>query len=77
VEICRRLGADRYLGQVSSERHLDRELFEHSGIELCFMKRHSPVYPQLWGDFLADLSILDLLFTCGPMAREIMTGLDV
>jgi hypothetical protein len=30
------------------------------------------VYPQLWGDFIPDLSAFDLLFNCGPKAREIV-----
>jgi len=28
-----------------------------------------PEYPQLWGPFVSGLSILDLLFNCGPMSR--------
>ncbi|MGC9325847.1 MAG: WbqC family protein [Desulfomonilia bacterium] len=74
VDLCRKLGGTHYLGQVSSEHYLDREIFEQSGIELSFMKRYSPLYPQLWGDFLPNLSILDLILTCGPKAREIMLG---
>ena len=52
--------------------YLDPRLFEKDRIELAFHKPKPCVYPQLWGDFLPDLSAFDLVFNCGPKAREIM-----
>lgn len=72
VDICRRLGATAYLAQRSARSHLDAGLFEAAGIELRFVTLSAPVYPQLWGDFIPDLSAFDLLFNCGPKASEIM-----
>jgi hypothetical protein len=31
-----------------------------------------PVYPQLWGNFLANLSTLDLVLNCRPKAQDIL-----
>lgn len=70
VELCRALGADRYLVQDSARKWIDTAFFEGAGIELEYMKPSTPVYPQLWGEFLPDLSIFDLLFICGPRARS-------
>jgi len=72
VDICRRLGASAYLAQRSARTHLDAGLFEAAGIELRLISPPSPVYPQLWSDFIPDLSAFDLLFNCGPKASEIM-----
>ncbi|MGE5255928.1 MAG: WbqC family protein [Hyphomicrobiales bacterium] len=72
VDICRRSGASIYLAQRSARSHLDAGLFEAAGIELRFVTPPSSVYPQLWGDFIPDLSAFDLLFNCGPKAGEIM-----
>ncbi len=69
VELCRELGAERYLVQDSARKLIDTNLFEEAGIGLEHMKPSAPVYPQLWGGFIADLSVFDLLFTCGPKAR--------
>ncbi|MFW6138080.1 MAG: WbqC family protein [Spirochaetota bacterium] len=34
-----------------------------------------PVYPQLWGELIYNLSTLDLLLNCGgPKSREIIQG---
>jgi hypothetical protein len=74
VEICRTLGADRFLAQAPAEKFLESSLFESAGIALEFFHPPSPVYPQLWGDFLPNLSSLDLLFNCGPKSRDILFG---
>jgi len=68
--ICRSLGASCYLAQESSTRWLDGALLEKAGIEVCTFHPQAFIYPQLWGPFLANLSIFDLLFTCSPKARE-------
>lgn len=72
VEICRRLGADRFLAQAPAEKYLEIQLFQSAGIALELFQPPTPVYPQLWGDFLYNLSALDLLFNCGPKSREIL-----
>jgi hypothetical protein len=74
VDICRRLGASAYLARRSARSHLEAGRFEAAGIELRFITPPSPVYPQLWGDFIPDLSAFDLLFNCGPRAGAIMRG---
>ncbi|MCA3077155.1 MAG: WbqC family protein, partial [Rhodocyclaceae bacterium] len=30
-------------------------------------------YPQLWGEFVHEVSIVDLLFNCGDQAAQYMT----
>ena len=72
VDICSSLGASRYLAQESALKRLDGESFEKSGIEVVPFRSSSPVYPQLWGPFIGNLSIFDLLFICGSRARAIM-----
>jgi len=72
VDICRRVGASAYLAQRSARTRLDAGLFDVARIELRFFTPPVPVYPQLWGDFIPDLSAFDLLFNCGPKASDIM-----
>jgi hypothetical protein len=74
VELCGKLGAARFLAQAPARKFLDLPLFEAAGIELTFFQPPSPVYPQLWGDFLPNLSVFDLLFNCGPKARDTLLG---
>jgi hypothetical protein len=72
IELCRFFGASTYLAPAAAGKHLDAGLFENAGIDLCYAKLPSRVYPQLWGDFIPDLSAFDLLFNCGTKAREII-----
>lgn len=74
VEICRRLGASTYLAQHAAAKYLDPILFDQAGIELQYFKIPAPVYPQLWGAFISNLSALDLLFNCGPRSHAILTS---
>jgi hypothetical protein len=72
IEIGRYFNASSYLAPGAAGKYLDRRLFEKAGIELAYHKPKASVYPQLWGEFIPDLSAFDLLFNCGPKAREIM-----
>jgi hypothetical protein len=72
VEICRRLGASAFLAGSAARKYLDAGRFEREGIALRFFNARPPVYPQLWGAFIPNLSAFDLLFNCGPAAREVI-----
>jgi hypothetical protein len=72
IELCKKLGARNYLAQAPAKKYLDAALFQEAGIQLQFFTPPSPVYPQLWGDFVPNLSAFDLLFNCGPKAHDIM-----
>jgi len=70
--ICGELGADCFLAQASAAKYLPGELFDGQGIELKFFRARPIVYPQLWGQFIGNLSVLDPIFTCGPGARRVL-----
>jgi hypothetical protein len=72
--ICRHLGADRFLTLSTAEKHVDQDEMRKHGIEVVRAHFRPPVYPQLWGDFIYNLSALDLLLNCGPKSGEIIAG---
>lgn len=72
VAICRDLGASGFLAFSSARKYLDEGLFHEAGIAISFINPPVLVYPQLWGDFISNLSIYDLLFNCGKKAGDIM-----
>ena len=74
TQICRKVGASHYLAQDGAKKHLNAKLFGEAGITLRFFRLPDPVYPQLWGNFIRDLSAFDLLFNCGPKSHEILCG---
>jgi hypothetical protein len=74
VKICNHLNADRLAIFPITEKYLDLAAMKRHGIEPLRIHFHPPVYPQLWGDFIYNLSILDLLLNCGPISRRVLLG---
>jgi hypothetical protein len=72
IEICKKLGASRFLAQHAVNKYINEGLFHEAGIELKYFKLPSLIYPQLWGSFIPNLSTFDILFNCGPKARDIL-----
>ena len=72
VEACKRMNATRFLAKTPARKYIDANLFRESGIEIEFIRQPSPVYPQLWGDFIPNLSAFDLLLNCGPKSHDIL-----
>jgi hypothetical protein len=72
IELCRRLGADTYLAGEGGRGYMNLDRFRSAGIEVEFQEYLHPTYPQLFGDFVPRLSILDLLFNCGPDSMDIV-----
>jgi hypothetical protein len=72
VEICKKMEADVYSTITTSRKHLDEERFAEAGIRLDYYTFKCPAYPQLWGEFIPNLSIVDMLLSCGPKTRSII-----
>ena len=72
LEICSKLGASQFLLQKSARKYINSDWLSAAGVKLRDFRPPSPVYPQLWGDFIPNLSALDLVLNCGPKARDIM-----
>jgi hypothetical protein len=74
IDICKVLGGDCFLAQSAAGKFLDEGSFDAAGVQLKFLKYPSVIYPQLWGDFIPNLSAFDLIFNCGEKARELILG---
>lgn len=74
IDICHQLGASVYLAQAPAVKYLDSALFQKAGLEIQFIKPPAWIYPQLWGSFIGNLSVLDLLLNCGPKAKDIIAN---
>lgn len=66
VRLCEHFGADEYLTGDAAEDYLDPEAFAQKNIRIVYQRYHHPRYPQLYGEFVSHLSIVDLLFNSGP-----------
>ena len=65
INLCKAVGADTYLSGQGAKAYMDEELFLANNIKVHYQEFHHPVYKQLWGNFIPNLSIIDFLFNCG------------
>lgn len=72
VDMCRHLSADTYIFGALGRDYAKVEDFESRAIEAVFQDYKHPEYPQLHGPFISHLSVLDLLFNCGPGSLNIL-----
>lgn len=73
IDICKAMGADTYLAGQGGADYMDLERFKKNGIDLIIQNFRHPVYMQLFKDFKSHLSIVDLLFNCGPESIDMIT----
>lgn len=71
LDVCTRLGARLFLFGESGRDYADEAAFAGAGIRLEFQDYRHPEYPQ-GRPFQSHLSVIDLLFHCGPDSREVL-----
>jgi WbqC-like protein family len=72
ISLCKNIGASVYLSGDGSP-YLNEDLFLEEGIQLRYQRFAYPAYPQINGDFISHLSIIDLLFNCGSRSKDIIS----
>jgi hypothetical protein len=71
VALCGAVGADRYLSGPAAKAYLDETAFARAGITVDWMRYDGyPDYPQCWGAFEPQMSIVDLLLNTGADAMR-------
>lgn len=72
LDMCETLGATTYIFGAQGRDYADVPSFLDRKITPVFQDYNHPVYPQLDQPFVSHLSVVDLLFNCGPSSREIL-----
>ncbi len=79
LSLCRATGARTYLsGSGGSREYLDVGLLERAGVRVEWQAFAQRAYPQLHGlgAFVPSLSVVDLLFNCGPASGLVLRGVS-
>lgn len=76
INILQKLGATEYLLGPAARAYIDETLYSKAGIRLTYKSYEYKPYPQPVGRFDGSLSIIDLLFNCGPQARKYLKSLS-
>jgi hypothetical protein len=75
IDLLQKVGATLYVSGPTARDYIDGQRFVDAGIKLVY-KDYSgyPEYPQLYPPFEHQVSILDVLFNCGPRAPYYIWG---
>jgi len=65
IELCKHYCADRFIFGAKGRDYCDIDLFKREGIEPLFQDFKCIEYPQLWGEFVPKLSVIDALMNVG------------
>lgn len=73
VDLCMKAGGTEYISGPAAKDYIEEHLFESRDIKITwFDYADYPEYPQLWGDFIHGVTILDPLFNIGKNAPNFM-----
>lgn len=73
VSLCQQTGANIYISGPAAKSYLDESLFTRRNIKVEWFSYEGYLeYPQLHGEFVHNVSILDMLFNCGTHTSRYM-----
>lgn len=73
ADLCSQAGGIEYISGPAAKDYIEEDVFTKKGIKLTWFDYSGyPKYPQLWGEFTHEVTILDLLFNCGKDAHRYM-----
>lgn len=76
ILILKKLEADIFYEGASGQNYLDLKKFEDVGLQVVFQDYQPKPYPQQYGGFQPFLSVVDLIFNCGPESKNQLAGLN-
>lgn len=73
ANLCAQAGGTEYISGPAAKDYLGEQIFNDMGLRVTWFDYTGyPEYPQLWGEFVHGVTILDLLFNCGKDAPRYM-----
>ena len=72
VSIAKELGAQEVILPYFSEKAVESGRFIRENIGVRFLRYSPPPYPQFWGEFIQNLSVLDLLLCLGRQGKRVI-----
>lgn len=72
IAICKELGTSKYYNAIGGQSLYDKKEFRENGLELKFLKPELVPYKQFKNDFVAGLSIIDVMMFNSPEEIKLM-----
>lgn len=72
LNLCKAVGASVYMSGIFGKDYLEEDKFSRDGIHVVYHDYHHPIYPQVYPNFQTYMSVIDLLFNCGPESLRVI-----
>lgn len=73
IGICKDIGAQNYMSGPNAKGYIDAELFAMNGISVEWKSYDRYLsYRQLYDGFIHEVSLLDVIFCCGPYSKDMI-----
>jgi len=76
IDICESVGATNYIIGTRAKDYMEEWRWKKTDVDLEYFEPEYPPYPQLWGEFLDNCAIIDLLFNCGDKSSIYISESD-
>jgi hypothetical protein len=76
LDICRAVVTKTYISGTGAKSFQEDAKFEEAGIALVYSSFSQRSYPQLFGEFVGNLSIVDVLMNCGRLGTRRLLGIE-
>lgn len=77
ISLCQQTGSQEYISGTSASVYINEQSFADRNIRLTWFNYQGfPDYPQLWGNMIHQVSVLDLLFNCGRQSPRYLRNIQ-
>ena len=74
IALTKHFGAGTYLAGNGGQGYMDMKKYEQAGVEVLFQDYRHPRYNQLFGEFVSNMSVIDLIYNHGDKSHSILRG---
>ena len=74
INLMKKTTGTVYVSGPSARNYIEEDLFRESGMGLEYKTYDYDPYPQLWGEFVGAVSVLDLIANVGPEAKRFLVS---
>lgn len=72
IDMCKKIGANGYLSGQGGKLYVDELMFKKAGLSHQYCEFEHPIYHQKFKPFIPCMSVIDILFNCGPESFKII-----
>ena len=70
ISICKKFDGRHYISGFGGDNYLDHQKFEDAGIKLVRSQFKQSAYPQKWGEFIPNMSVIDGFLNLGTSLKD-------